>query len=455
VKISKGIVAAVREIGGRFLELDERTGTYTDIGDKKATEKTSQALREGQRKIRKQIYEEELMTASSPNPGSSGGSGGAKQTLMYDTSLLTSNSTPGKGISSEGYFGYSVQVLESLYNMEDESNNSTSPPPPLPPPTTTTARLPPFQSQKMASVKPSVVLSSTSTAMEGAPEEMVSKGQSPSLPVSNSAMAMAMAMALDQFPLQAPKPIEPSRMPLPPPRSLGMNQQQPPQPSFCSHEQLLRTSLGTFAASEYGRHSSRRTSITELLAAARNGSASFSLGDIDVKNSNDRLTIESILSEEIRELVRMSEPQLKQVEHTDINNVPLDMVLSSQGDGIGGKEIVLWGVNGGAATKVEEDRVSELRCSEVSRDHIAIGGGLTSASLLTTENNSSAMRFVSDDISVTLGSEKKPTIRNNNGVAGVRRHTVDGINEKKDDGNIADAELLLRLSNGNQDMMKD
>jgi hypothetical protein len=44
----QGIVAAVRNVGGRFLELDERSGIYHDIGDRKAIKKTSQALREGQ-----------------------------------------------------------------------------------------------------------------------------------------------------------------------------------------------------------------------------------------------------------------------------------------------------------------------------------------------------------------------------------------------------------------------
>ncbi|KAK1734650.1 hypothetical protein QTG54_014523 [Skeletonema marinoi] len=59
LKISKSIVAAIREIEGRFLEredgkptssLDERDEngnpvTWKDIGDKRAIEKTSQALR--------------------------------------------------------------------------------------------------------------------------------------------------------------------------------------------------------------------------------------------------------------------------------------------------------------------------------------------------------------------------------------------------------------------------
>ena len=56
LRISKSIVAAVRESNGRFLEraLD---GLYYDIGDKKAVEKTSQALREGQPKLRRRIQE--------------------------------------------------------------------------------------------------------------------------------------------------------------------------------------------------------------------------------------------------------------------------------------------------------------------------------------------------------------------------------------------------------------
>lgn len=34
----------MRELGGRFLEMDERTQVYYDIGDKKATEKVWNVL---------------------------------------------------------------------------------------------------------------------------------------------------------------------------------------------------------------------------------------------------------------------------------------------------------------------------------------------------------------------------------------------------------------------------
>ena len=49
-----------QEPPGRFLKLDEDTGLWTDVGDKKAREKTSQALREKAPLIRKQQEEEQM-----------------------------------------------------------------------------------------------------------------------------------------------------------------------------------------------------------------------------------------------------------------------------------------------------------------------------------------------------------------------------------------------------------
>lgn len=57
LKISRSIVTAIREQDGRFLERNTKKGTWYDIGDKKAIEKTSQALREGQPKLRQKIVE--------------------------------------------------------------------------------------------------------------------------------------------------------------------------------------------------------------------------------------------------------------------------------------------------------------------------------------------------------------------------------------------------------------
>ncbi|KAL3801799.1 hypothetical protein HJC23_001195 [Cyclotella cryptica] len=74
LRISKSIVAAIREVNGRFLEredgkisttLDEKNPdgspvTWRDIGDRRAIEKTSQALREGQPKLLKKLQQGEV-----------------------------------------------------------------------------------------------------------------------------------------------------------------------------------------------------------------------------------------------------------------------------------------------------------------------------------------------------------------------------------------------------------
>eukprot|EP00592_Proboscia_alata_P006110 CAMPEP_0194353872 /NCGR_PEP_ID=MMETSP0174-20130528/2081_1 /TAXON_ID=216777 /ORGANISM="Proboscia alata, Strain PI-D3" /LENGTH=718 /DNA_ID=CAMNT_0039122569 /DNA_START=236 /DNA_END=2392 /DNA_ORIENTATION=+ len=55
--VSRQIVLSIRSLKppGRFLQKDERTGFWSDIGDQKAREKTSQALREGAPDIRKEM----------------------------------------------------------------------------------------------------------------------------------------------------------------------------------------------------------------------------------------------------------------------------------------------------------------------------------------------------------------------------------------------------------------
>ncbi|KAL7535868.1 hypothetical protein ACHAXR_006785 [Thalassiosira sp. AJA248-18] len=85
LRISKSIVAAIREINGRFLEredgktsssLDEKDEngnpvTWRDISDKRAIEKTSQALREGQPKLLKKLAQQQdngMMQAAGVNP---------------------------------------------------------------------------------------------------------------------------------------------------------------------------------------------------------------------------------------------------------------------------------------------------------------------------------------------------------------------------------------------------
>jgi len=60
MSISRSIVEAVRSMDpvGRFLEKNPSTGLWSDIGDRKAIEKTSQALRDGAAALRKQLSED-------------------------------------------------------------------------------------------------------------------------------------------------------------------------------------------------------------------------------------------------------------------------------------------------------------------------------------------------------------------------------------------------------------
>jgi hypothetical protein len=60
MKISRSVVDAVRSLNppGRFLEKDPASGKWFDIGDRKAIEKTSQALRDGAASLRKELNHE-------------------------------------------------------------------------------------------------------------------------------------------------------------------------------------------------------------------------------------------------------------------------------------------------------------------------------------------------------------------------------------------------------------
>ena len=85
----QGIVAAVRNKGGRFLAYDAHNQIfYADIGDKKATEKTSQALRDVKRKI-------------------------------APVGILTPQVNKAKQLSKDLYSSYSEQVLQSLHDQDD------------------------------------------------------------------------------------------------------------------------------------------------------------------------------------------------------------------------------------------------------------------------------------------------------------------------------------------------
>jgi hypothetical protein len=103
-KVSRGIVAAIRQSGGRFLEYNEHSRSYHDIDDRKTWAKTSQALREGLKKIRTTIYFDEA--AGHPQSG-------------LDTHLLGSHR--GECVAAERYIEISVRFLQSIDETDETS----------------------------------------------------------------------------------------------------------------------------------------------------------------------------------------------------------------------------------------------------------------------------------------------------------------------------------------------
>ena len=69
--ISRSIVSAIREMNGRFLKKDEKSGLWHEIGDDGAREKTSQALRRRQRA--RQQQQMMMMQQGMPGMGGPGG----------------------------------------------------------------------------------------------------------------------------------------------------------------------------------------------------------------------------------------------------------------------------------------------------------------------------------------------------------------------------------------------
>lgn len=68
--VSRAIVKQVRAMNppGRFLERDPETGSYFDVGDKKAIEKTSQALRDGSTSAKKDVTVSSDVDAQDASP---------------------------------------------------------------------------------------------------------------------------------------------------------------------------------------------------------------------------------------------------------------------------------------------------------------------------------------------------------------------------------------------------
>lgn len=398
IKISKGIVAAVREVGGRFLEMDDRTSLYYDIGDKKATEKTSQALREGQTQIRKNIYRDETAGLQS-----------------YDMSLISNLSSTASGapiqreISELGYFGYSVQVLEAFYSADENAAQSSAPNVP-------------------------VVHSLTPTPNVAA--------SSPAAYSNNSA---AMAMALDQFPGAVPAPqVRPTQQNQVAPLFLAAQPQIDTPLALMGHHYTnpsVRFSESGVAGGGGGRPSVGRltnvslasmisiNSLRQLLESARNESY-HPTPDWD----GTRGSISSALSTEIRDLIRFTEPQLIQVE-----TMAMDDIIE------GYKDVMF-------AENYMKDRVSELRFTDTSRDYGSrVGGDHNLRYTDSTESTIYSRTSLMDASMMTINAEE---MSHYSGPDGKRYHIPSSQQQNQqrqrssvnDSGDIASAELLLGLS---------
>lgn len=233
------------------MDLDERTRTYTDIGDKKATEKTSQALREGQTKIRQDIYQN-------------------KDTSMP---MLPPPPTDANGkleISGEGYYGFSVQVLEALYNAE---NNMTP---------------------EMAA-RPAPHSVATQLGLQQNLDGQIFRAQSPGLSQAH------MVAVLDQFDGMVPvqQQQQATTHPTMPPPDPRVPDSRPTLSSSPLRDTMLSRLTGLSLMSDFSSKN-----ISELMEAYEAG---------------ERPSTDSTLLAEIRELVRRSEPELANIHLQDMN----------------------------------------------------------------------------------------------------------------------------------------
>jgi len=372
----QGIVAAIREVGGRFLELDERSGTYRDIGDKKATEKTSQALREGQKEIRQELY---------------------KTNEMYNV----------REMSAEGYFGYSVQVLESLHNSEDQNNPEAASASP--------------QASRAAALQPSIPAAAA-----------VAGGMMNAPPLANPAMLAA----LDQFPGAAPTQATTqqvgsgmSSLPLPP-LSQAANQAQADmtaQIGRFTDTSMRITDMG-------GRPSSMRFTNMSMGSMLSN----YSLSELAaLAKTDDRNEVQSVMTQEIRDLIRLSAPQLMQADSSNNVNRDSNTAMAMETEVIVPKE--------------NEDRVSELRMTDVGTS--PPGGAAAANSRQTGSSQStnysktslmdaSMMTIQTEDMSIHSGPLSSGGSEGND----AKRQKVQQSGDERNSSDLSNANLLLNVA---------
>ncbi|KAL3811799.1 hypothetical protein ACHAXA_000920 [Cyclostephanos tholiformis] len=297
MKISKGIVDAVRHMGGRFLELDERSGIYNDIGEKKAVEKTSQALREGQVDIRKNMYAKDEAKAA-----------GDVQPPNIDHEM-----------SPEGYFVYSVQVLQSLHRADKDE----------------------LASSEESSEDTLRRLAEAATVSRTPDHVSSAYVQAPTPPTAHGN---------NQFPVAINSPYQ------------GDPSLQGPIGRFTDMSRYTNIS-GMSLTSIFSINSLR-----QLIESAQNGNCS----------SEDRATIESVMNAELQDMIRMTLPQLQEIE-----NMGDDYYMTNHED----REVEL-------NYNDMDDRVSELRFTEYEYSNI---DGIGAAQGARTLGSTLSMMSITDN----------------------------------------------------------
>jgi len=315
-------------------------------------------------------------------------------------------------MSAEGYFGYSVQVLESLHNSEDQNNLEVA------------ASASPQASRAAALQPPIPAAAAVAGGMINAP------------PSANPAMLAA----LDQFPGAAPtqatsiQQVGSGGMPsLPlPPLSQAANQAQADmtaQIGRFTDTSMRITDMG-------GRPSSMRFTNMSMGSMLSN----YSLSELAaLAKTDDRNSVQSVMTQEIRDLIRLSAPQLLQA---DSNNGNRDSNIAMAME----TEVVV-------VPKENEDRVSELRMTDVGTSPPGGAAAANSSSRQTASSQStnysetslmdaSMMTIQTEDMSIHSGPLSSGGSEGND----AKRQKVQQSGDERNSSDLSNANLLLNVA---------
>lgn len=140
LRISKSIVAAIREVNGRFLEREDGKISTTldecnpdgspvrwcDIGDRRAIEKTSQALREGQPKLLKKLKQAGQFDDVGANTNGYAMPIGAQPPMQEEMPPLTQINIPHEGQNNYQQYDQTTQGYNQ-YASQQQGYSGTSP----------------------------------------------------------------------------------------------------------------------------------------------------------------------------------------------------------------------------------------------------------------------------------------------------------------------------------------